>query len=185
MEDGQILALYLRRSEEAIVQTDAKYGNYCFRIAYQILANREDSEESVNEAYLRAWEAIPPSRPPILGTFLGKITRNLSIDRWRERNAQKRGGNEFALCLDELGECVSGQPDPETAAMQKETAESLNRFLRDLPEIQRRVFLCRYWYMDSVADIAEEFGFSRAKVTAMLHRTRMQLRRRMEKEGML
>lgn len=183
MEDDQIVALYFDRSEQAILETDAKYGGYCYSIAYNILTNREDSEESVSDTYMAAWKAMPPRHPSILATFLGKITRHISIDRWRSRSAYKRGGGEIVLALEELGDCVSGAESPEQVYLRKEQVVAVNRFLGNLPETERSVFLCRYWYLDSVADIAEYFGFTQSKVTAMLHRTRKKLRRTLEKEG--
>ena len=185
MEDNQILNLYFRRSEQAIQETDTKYGNYCFRIAYQILASREDAEESVSDTYLAAWNAIPPKRPPLLPAFLGRITRNVSIDRWRTRSTYKRGGGEFSLCLEELRTCASGQPSIEERQLQKEVVQTLKGFLKQLPETERKVFVCRYWYMDSIRDIAEAFGISQTRVTTMLHRTREKLRKQLKKEGLL
>lgn len=185
MEDERILDLYFRRSEAAITQTDVKYGKYCYSIAYHILTNREDSEESVSDTYLAAWNAIPPRRPSLLAAFLGKITRNISIDRWRKRGADKRGGGEFPLCLEELTACVSGEPGLEQKQILKETMAMLNRFLEELPTVERKVFLCRYWYMDSVQEISEAFGFSQTKVTTMLCRTRNKLRKGLQKEGLL
>lgn len=185
MDDAQILALYFERSEKAISQTAMKYGNYCYRIAYQILANREDAEESVNDTYMEAWNAIPPNRPPVLSAYLGKIVRNISIDRWRSENAEKRGGGEFPLCLEELENCVSGKGDAAQEEIRQETVAALNRFLRKQPEIDRKVFLRRYWYLDSVSEIAERFGFSRTKVTTMLYRTRKKLHKQLEREGLL
>ena len=185
MEDHQILDLYFQRSEQAIQETDTKYGNYCFRIAYQILASREDAQESVSDTYLAAWNAIPPKRPLLLSAFLGKITRNVSIDRWRTRSAYKRGGGEFSLCLEELTNCTSGQPSVEDQQIQKEVVQTLNVFLKQLPETERKVFVCRYWYMDSIRDISEDFGISQTRVTTMLHRTRERLRKQLKKEGLL
>lgn len=185
MEDQQILDLYFQRSEQAIAETDAKYGNYCYRIAYQILRNSEDSEESVSDAYLAAWNTIPPHRPSVLATFLGKIVRNISIDRWRKCSAGKRGGGELPLCLEELGCCVSGTSEPEQAQIAKETVALLNRFLSALPETERILFVRRYWYLDSTAALADAFGFSQTKVTTLLSRIRKKLRRKLEKEGLL
>ncbi len=125
MDDREILDLYFQRSEQAIQETDNKYGSYCFRIAYQVLASREDAQESVSDTYLAAWNAIPPKRPPLLSAFLGKIARNISIDRWRSRSTYKRGGGEFALCLDELKHCASGQPSVEERQLQKEVVQTL------------------------------------------------------------
>lgn len=185
MEDNQIINLYFQRSENAIAQTDAKYGRFCLHIAERILANREDSEEAVNDTYLAAWNAIPPNRPPVLQAFLGRITRQLSIDRWRGKNTAKRGRDAVTLCLEELESTVSGETNPEQEMLQKEIVAALNRFLMNLPAPERNVFVCRYWYMDSIAEIAQAFGFTRTKVTTMLYRTRQRLRNQLEKEGLL
>lgn len=183
MEDQKIIDLYFQRSEQAILETDRKYGGYCYAIAYNILSNREDSEESVSDTYLAAWRAMPPRKPGILSAFLGKITRHLSIDRWRRKTADKRGGGEVTLALEELEDCVSGDGTPEAAVMRKELTVLINRFLDSLPETERNVFLCRYWYADSVQDVADTFGFSAAKVNSMLYRTRQKLRKVLAKEG--
>ena len=183
MEDTQIIDLYFARSEEAIVETDRKYGAYLYSIAYNILTNREDSEESVSDSYMAAWRAMPPRRPSILATFLGKITRHLSIDRWRSRNAYKRGGGELVVALEELWDCVPGGENPEQVLQRKQLAAVLNRLLGELPETERSVFLCRYWYLDSVADIGAHFGFTESKVKSMLHRTRGKLRKALQQEG--
>lgn len=185
MDDQGIIDLYFQRSEDAISETDRKYGGYCYSIAYNILTNNEDAEESVSDTYLAAWNAMPPRRPSILATFLGKITRHLSIDRWRSRNAAKRGGGEIILALEELGECTSDGQTVEQAYQRKQLAAVCNRFLESLPETERKVFLCRYWYLDSIPDIEAYFGFSDSKVKSMLHRTRGKLRAVLEKEGLL
>lgn len=185
MEDNQIISLYFQRSEQAIKETDRKYGKFCFKIAYNILSNREDSEESVNDTYLRAWNAIPPKKPSPFAAFLGRITRSISIDRWRRKNADMRGCGEFPLCLDELDSCVSGKASVENQAMMKEAVVHLNQFLSTLPDTERKVFLRRYWYMESTQAIADSFGFTQTKVTTMLSRTRKKLRSQLEKEGLL
>lgn len=115
MDDLQIVALYWQRDEQAIVETDAKYGSYCMKISQNILSDRADSEENVNDAYLHAWEAMPPQRPAILSAFLGRITRNLALNRRKAANAQKRQGSAFALSLGELDDCAVAHPDPESA----------------------------------------------------------------------
>ena len=183
MEDQKIIDLYWQRSEQAIVETDTKYGGYCYSIAYNILTNREDSEESVSDTYMAAWQSMPPKRPGILPAFLGKITRHLSIDRWRRKTADKRGGSEVSLALEELEGCVSGMESVEDRLQRKELTVLINRFLDSLPEMERNVFLCRYWYADSVQDVADIFGFSVAKINSMLYRTRQKLRRALAKEG--
>lgn len=182
MEDQGIIALFFDRSEQAIEETDKKYGGYCYSIAYNILSNREDSEESVSDTYLAAWNTIPPRRPNFLNAFLAKMTRRISIDRWRKLSAKKRGGGEIILALDELEECVDTH-NVETELAKKELTRVLNAFLSSLQETERNVFLCRYWYLDSIQTISEVSGFSQSKVTSMLHRMRGKLRKTLSEEG--
>ena len=184
-EDQKIIDLYWNRSENAITETAVKYGRYCTSIAYGILKSREDAQECVSDAYLMAWNAIPPRRPADLGTYLGKITRNLSIDRLRTRNRDKRGGGEMPLALEELEEVVVGSDSPENEAIRKELAASMNRFLGELTVQERYVFLRRYWYLDSLADIAKNTGFSGSKVASMLFRLRGRLKKQVIKEELL
>ena len=184
MEDNAIIDLYFKRSEQAIVETDTKYGGYCYSIAYNILSNREDSEESVSDTYMAAWNTIPPRRPNFLNAFIGKLTRHISIDRWRKSSAKKRGGGEIILALDELENCVDVH-NTENTFERKELTRVLNQFLSSLPETERNVFLCRYWYMDSISDISNYYSFSNSKVTSMLHRIRKKLRTVLEEEGLL
>ena len=184
MDDNAIMDLYWARSEKAISETAARYGSYCYAIAYNILSNREDSEESVNDTYLAAWINMPPKRPSLLGAFLGKLTRYISLDRWKQRSRLKRGGGEVPLCLEELEDCVSGRESTEDAVIRKETIASVNRFLDSLSETERRMFLCRYWYLDSVDAIADRFGFSQSKTASILHRIRGKLNKQLEKEGL-
>lgn len=183
MEDRKIIDLYQSREERAISETDRKYGPYCYKIAYNILENKEDSEESVYDTYWDAWNAIPPHRPTMLASFLGKITRRISIDRWRHRTAGKRGGNEIDLALDELAWCVSNSRSLEDEMERKELVRVINRFLGSLTVVDRRVFMQRYWAMSSIKDIATTYGFSQSKVASILHRTRKKLRLILEKEG--
>jgi len=184
MEDSQIISLYFARSEQAIQETDAKYGGYCYSIAYNILVSREDAEETVSDTYLSAWNAMPPRKPPALAAFLGKITRNISIDRWRKSRAFKRGGGQMQIALEELGECVSGGESAEDAAVRKEILASLNRFCASLNSTERKIFLCRYWYLDPMEEIAEKSGFSVSKVKSMLYRIRKRLNAQLEREGL-
>ncbi len=183
MDDSSIVELYFARSEQAIRETDAKYGGYCHSIAYNILANRKDSEESVSDTYLSAWNSIPPRKPIPLAPFLGKIVRNISIDKWRKRSADKRGGGEMPLVLEELRECTASGENLEERYEQKELIHRVRKFVAGLPDTQRRVFVCRYWYLDSTADIAKRFGFSESKVSAILHRTRGKLEKFLRQEG--
>lgn len=184
MDDKAIIDLYWSRSENAISETATKYGGYCYTIAYNILSNREDSEESVNDTYLAAWNTMPPRRPSVLAAFLGKMTRYISLDHWKKRSRLKRGGGETELCLEELEGCISGTESIENEMIRKETLASVNKFLDTLPETERKVFLCRYWYLDPVADIAQRFGFTESKTASMLHRTRGKLQKHLTKEGL-
>lgn len=185
MDDQRIVELYWKRSENAIAETAKKYGKYCFSIAYNVLANNEDAEESVNDTYMKAWNNLPPQRPAVLITFLGRITRSISISRWRARKAAKRGGGEIILALDELDECIADGKNVEETYIQEETAGIFRRFLDTLPDTERDVFLRRYFLLDSVASIAEDFGFSQSKVKSMLYRTRLKLRSRLEMEELI
>lgn len=183
MEDNRIVDLYWQRNERAINETAAKYGKYLHSISYHILSNDEDAEECVNDTYNDAWQSMPPHRPSILSTFLGKITRRISIDIWRKHSADRRGGGEMALALDELDECVSGNENVENEVERRGMQQKLNDFLLELPRLERQVFMCRYWYMDSISDIAKQFGYSESKIKSMLFRTRNKLRMMLEKEG--
>ena len=183
MDDAQIVDLYFDRNEQAIGETAAKYGNYCFSIAFNILAHRGDAEETVNDTYLGAWRSIPPHRPVRLSTYLGKITRRLALGTWKTDHAQKRGGGETALALEELGECLAHPDTPQQNLELKELTKLLNSFIKSLPETEQRIFVCRYWHVYPVKIIAQEFGFSESKVKSMLSRTRIKLKNHLEKEG--
>ncbi len=183
MEDEKILQMYFARDEGAIGATAEKYGSYCTSIARNILHSREDVEECVNDTYLRAWNAIPPNRPGILRTFLGKITRNLAFNRYRDNTADKRGGGEQPLVLEELAGCVAGGETVEEAFDHKALVEAINSFLDSLPEDKRRIFVCRYFYTDSIADIAGRFGMTYAGVNMTLTRLRNKLHAYLTKRG--
>lgn len=185
MEDNQIIQLYFDRAEQAIRETDTKYGGYCYSIAWNILSCAEDAEESVSDTYLAAWNAMPPRRPRVLSAFLGKITRNIALDRWRKYRAFKRGGGQIELALEELGECVSGEESVENALIRREILAGIDRFLESLTQTERMVFLCRYWYLDSTEEIAEKSGFTVSKVKSMLLRIRRRLYARLQEEGLL
>ena len=183
MDDKAIVELYFARSEKAISETANKYGGYCYSIANNILSNKEDSEESVNDTYLAAWNNMPPRHPSILATFLGKITRYISLDRWKSRSAYKRGGGEVTLALDELDEFLSSGESTEEVVEKKELIRSINRFLDNLPDTERNLFVCRYWYLDPVQQIADRYGFTLSKTASMLRRTREKLCNQLKKEG--
>lgn len=183
MEDSKIILLYFNRSDLAIPETEKKYGAYCYRIAYNILANREDSEECVNDTYLAAWKQIPPTKPNVLSVFLGKITRNIAVSRWRSGQTLKRGKSQITKAVEELERTLSSGFDLEEHILNLELKQVLRDFLFSLKETERRVFLCRYWYMDSIGDIASQFGFSHSKVKSMLMRTRNKLKRYLLEKG--
>ena len=183
MEDAAIVALYWERKESAIKETSDKYGRYLTKIAWNILSDREDAEESVNDTYLHAWHAMPPHRPQVLSTFLGKITRRLSIDIYRKRHSAKRGGSEYALSLEELSDCIPGEGSPEEALDAKELAGHINGFLRDLAPEARKLFIRRYYYFDPLADTAAALGMTESKAKTVLFRTRQKLKEYLEKEG--
>ena len=182
MEDGQIIELYWNRDQRAIRETDGKYGKLLHSIAWNLLRSREDSEECVNDTYLRAWEAIPPARPGAFRTWLGQITRNLSLDRWKSRRAEKRGGRTEVL-LGELEDCLPAPAGTGRPVEERELAELLSSFLRGLSREGRAMFLRRYWYGESVAEVAEALGCGEGKVKSSLFRSRKALRAYLEKEG--
>lgn len=185
MEDEKIVALYFARDEEAIAETEKKYGNYLSSIAIHIVGDTEDARECVNDTYSDAWQSIPPHRPSVLSAFLGKITRCIAIDRCRKNRAQKRGGGELPLALDELSDCCAGGEEIEDALEKNRLSETLRGFISHLPETERRVFLCRYFYLDPIAVVSERFGFSESRVKSMLWRTREKLRRKLLEEELL
>ena len=185
MDDNQIIDLFWERSEQAITATAAKYSRYCYAIAYNILRSKEDADESVNDTYMSAWERIPPHRPSVLSTFLGKITRRIWLNRWRSRTREKRGGGEVPLALDELAECVAGGQSAEQALEQKELSRAINLFLDTLAETERDVFVCRYWFLASIKEISSRFHFSESKTKSMLLRTRAKMKTYLLEEGLL
>lgn len=185
MDDCEIIELFFNRSEKAIAETDSKYGKYCRKIAFNILHDREDTEECVNDTYFRAWNCIPPQKPERLQTFLGKITRNLSINKWEKRTAVKRGEGQTSLVLDELAECIPDTHNSAQIADDMLVRNLIENFLDGLSEDARKIFVRRYWYMSSVKEIAKDFGFRESKVTVTLFRAREKLRKILEKEGFM
>jgi RNA polymerase sigma-70 factor (ECF subfamily) len=183
MEDRDIVNLYWERNTNAIKETATKYGVYCKTIAKNILGNNEDAEECVNDTYLNTWNSIPPNRPNVLSAYLGKITRNLSFDRFRNRHADKRGGGEIELVLDELGECVSGADSVEQEVEKKELVRAINSFLDTLSQEKCNIFLCRYWYAIPVSEIATRFGMSEGNVSVTLTRIRSKLKNYLKERG--
>ncbi len=183
LEDSKIVDLYWERSEAAINATANKYSRYCHSIAFNILHNSEDAEECVNDTYFRAWNAIPPNRPNCLSIFLGRITRNLSLDKYKKYAAVKRGLGQTELALSELDECVPNISNVEQSIDEKELVEILNSFLESLPKQKRIMFIQRYWYLMSIKAIAENLKVSESKVKSTLFRTRNELKTILEKEG--
>ena len=185
MEDKSIVELFFARRESAISECSRKFGAYLHSIALNVLGNKEDAEECVNDTYIDAWGCIPPHRPSNLSTFLGKITRRISIDKLRKRTAKKRGNGESDIILEELHGCLPSFETTESLFEAKELSTLLNSFIRDLKKPERDVFICRYWYMDSISSICIQFGYSESKVKSMLHRTREKLRKKLIKEGFM
>ena len=181
MEDVRIVELFWERSETAIEETQRKYGRYCYHIAYNILFSNEDSEECVNDTYLRAWNAMPPHRPERLSAFLGKIVRNLALDRYDKKMATKRSAG-VELALDELEECVADTDEVWNEDEQR-LRTAINGFLAALPQRDRMIFIRRYWYVSPISQIATEFGAEEGNIKVILHRVRKKFREHLIKEG--
>ena len=183
MEDEKIVALYWDRDEGAIRETERKYDRYLTKIAYNILNNLDDSRESVNDTYLAAWDSMPPHRPSVLSAYLAKLTRRISIDCFRYRTRDKRLASEYAVSLSELGECVSSGNTTEELVNVKLLADAIGIFLRLQSEEARTAFLGRYYFLDSVKEVAAYCGMSESKCKSLLHRTRLGLKDYLTKEG--
>ena len=182
--EEEIIELYRARDEEAIRQTADALGSYCYTVAYNILGNPEDAEECVNDTLLRAWGAIPPAKPSRLSTFLGKITRNLALDRYDKNTAQKRLG-PVELVLDELSECIPDADSSLDPIDKIALGDAINAFLAGLPQKTRQIFLRRYWFLSPVRDIARDTDMSESAVKASLMRTRESFKAYLEKEGIV
>lgn len=187
MEDGKIVDLFWQRSETAITEAELKYSKYLYSISVRILQNGEDAEECVNETLLGAWNAMPPARPSVLRTFLGKITRNISLKHLEKMNALKRGGaGQVNLILSELEECIpSIETDIEEVINERAVIDVINNFLEGLSVDQRKVFVRRYWYGSNIKEIGKDYGFTESKVKSTLFRLRKNLKRELEKEGII
>ena len=181
MDDTGIIDLYWARDERAVTESERKYGAYCRSISYQILKNRQDVEECVNDTWVRAWNAMPPQRPFALGAFLARIVRNLSLNYYRKAQAQRRGGGMVPLLLEELRDCAADGPEQMLEAA--ELGRLLDRFLRQLPQKDCCVFMRRYWYMDSLEEIARRYHMALGSVKSSLFRTRQKLKAYLEQEG--
>lgn len=183
MRDDEIIALCSGRDEKALAEISGKYGAYCRAVAENILRNSEDAEECVNSALLAFWNCVPPEKPENLRIFLAKITRNLALNKLRERNTGKRGGNETAVIFDEISECIPSGESVEENFIAKELGESINRFAKNLPERERNIFVRRYFFMESAEEIGKRYAVSSGNVAVILHRIRKKLRKYLETEG--
>lgn len=185
MKDTELIDLYFDRNEQAIVNTQEKYGKYCYSIAFNILYDREDTEECINDTWLRAWNAIPPQKPGKLQLFLGAITRNLAFDRYKSKRAQKRGGGNIEVALDELAECLPSEDTIEDLTIAAELEQTIHKFLKSLPARDCNVFLRRYWYVEDYQSIADRYHMNLNTVKTILFRTRGKLKAHLEQEGIV
>lgn len=183
MEDEKILDLYWERNETAITETDHKYGSYCYSISYRILSNHLDSEECVNDTWLKAWNTVPPNRPQHLKLFLAKIVRNLSFDRYKAKNVQKRKTEGFHVILDELEDCIIAPSDVETEIECRELSKAISVFLQNLTQKERQIFLLRYFTVESMEEISKHCGIKEKTIFVILSRTRKKLKKYLLKEG--
>lgn len=185
MEDSAIIELYWRRSEQAVGETAAKYGPYCMKISMNILSDLQESEENVNDTYLQAWNSMPPHRPDALSAFLGRLARNLALNRYKAGRAEKRGGSELTLSLEELDDCTPSGMRTEQKLYENALSDSISAFLKTQGEQARRTFVRRYFFCDSIEEIAGRFNMSQSKVKSLLFRTRNKLRIYLESEGFI
>ena len=186
IEDREIVELYWQRSEMAVSETERKYSKYCYAVAHNILQNHEDSQECVNDTLGRAWDAIPPARPSVLRTFLGKITRNLALNVLEKMKAEKRGAGQAVLALSELEDCIASKGTVDERLIEMEAiTQIVNNFLERLDTTQRKVFVRRYWYTNSIEDIANDYKITASSVKDILFRLRKKLKKELEKEGII
>ena len=183
MNDNELIELYFSRAENAISETDARYGTYCRGLAFGILGSHEDSEECVNDTYLKLWNTIPPTRPLRFCAYIAGIARNLALNMRRAMTAKKRGGGDTELAFDEISECLPAKETVEDAYDGNELVRTLNSFLAGLTHEKQKIFMLRYYHFRSIADIASELNITEEKVRTTLHRTREKLRVYLEKEG--
>ena len=185
MEDEQIIDLFFQRDQGALRETERKYNRYLYAVAHRILGNHEDSEECVNDALLSAWNSIPPHRPTVFRMFMARFVRNHAINKRKASLTDKRGGGEVALAIEELEECLPGNSDTEAAVLAEELSEMIRAFVRGLPEREGDAFTRRYFFTESVKEIAEGYGMTQNNVSVMLNRTRKKLKEHLTKEGLI
>ncbi len=183
MEDNDIIQLYWNRNEKAITETQNKYSRFLFHIAGAILSDRQDIEEAENDTYLRVWNAVPTDRPAHFPAYLAKIMRRICIDKYRRQTAGKRGKSEYAVSLDELEECIPGSGDPADEAQLHVLSRAIDRFLDSLPQRERYIFVRRYFYAESINEIAEHTKLTQNNIKVILTRSRKHLRSFLEQEG--
>ena len=183
MNDGEIVKLFWKRNENALELTRTKYGSYCRSIAFNILRNGEDAEECVNDSLLNAWNSIPPNKPRNLRTYMGKLVRNVSLNRFEHYSAQKRGGTQAELAIGELENSLSDEADVFAHLEGEAITRCINALLQNSSKEKRNVFVKRYWYLCSVNEIAKDLSISESKVTSILFRMRNELKETLEKEG--
>ena len=183
MEDQKIIELFFARDEQALLEADRSYGGYCFAVARSILGSDRDAEEVVSDTMLRAWNSIPPQKPRNLKLYLAGIARNAAMSAWRAQNAEKRGGGQLLIALDELGECVSGTDDVSSTLDKQELGDAITRFLRKQKERDRGVFVRRYFYLEDTGAIARRFAIREENVLQILSRTRRKLKLFLIQEG--
>lgn len=183
MTDDEIIEHYWQRDKSAISETSEQYGAYCYHIANNILHNKEDAEECVNDTWLRAWSSIPPNRPTHLRLFLAKITRNLAFNRQKAKKTAKRGGGEIDAVLNELSECLADSTDAESAFSASELEKSINQFVGALPERDCNIFVRRYFFTEPISAIAARYALKKNNVMVILSRTRQKLREHLKQEG--
>lgn len=183
MTDSEIIELYNRRDERAVKETQNAYGKYCEKIAHNILGDRQEAQECVNETLLKAWESIPPERPRIFSAYLAAITRNNAILRYRRETAAKRGSSCVPLILDDFADVIPNGSSVERTAEHREMLAEINRYLGTLPEVNRMVFVLRFFCFEEIGDIADRMGMRKKAVSSALYRTKKQIRKHLEKEG--
>lgn len=184
MEDEKILDLFFDRQENALTETELKYGRRMFHLAMNILHSKSDAEECVNDTLLKAWDAIPPNRPAMFGAFLAKIVRNLSINKWKAKGAVRRGGGEVDLMLSELEDCLPTSKDTTEAEYESRfVTKAIDSCLDSMDQTARVVFVLRYFHGESILNICERFDMSESRVKSLLFRTRKKLKAHLEKEG--
>lgn len=185
MKDQEIINLYWERDEKAIAASADKYGSYCHTISYNILHNEEDAQECINDTWLGAWKSIPPRKPERLSVYLGKITRNLSLNRFRQYTAEKRGAGQTELVLSELEDCIPAENNVEQIIDEMTLVKTINQFLRAQSRQKRNIFVRRYWYLSSIRAIASDCDVSESKITSILFRMRNELKAQLEREGII